>query len=461
MLRRLSREQFAALAFVLARTAWCAWSAATQSLVHDEAQTFNTFLNGSWRDVYCRYSSTNHVLFSLLAKASLTIFGVSELAIRLPTVLAGFFLMWGVWRVLEKCESRSARWIGFVAIGLHPVILDFSIAARGYGLSLAFLTWALLWTLQERYVLAGLLLGLSVSANFTAALPAAGVIAAAALLAEGSWRDRARTFVATAGPAALAMAAVCGGALRVLTRGELYAGAVTLHDSLFNLIFSSIHATPRWGWVQPWIAANVVLYVGLPAVALFLAARAYLVWRRGDAKPVASLALALALVAMLAAHRFLGLLYPLDRTGLPWMLLFALAWALAAGSTRSGLLRRVNLLAGCLLVLQFVTQLHAGYLTLWWYDASSQQIARRIEAETRGRPAASVSISATWIHQPALEFYRVRDGVTSWKRVERLDATAFTGYDYYVLNQPDTGSDAARALTVLFSDSFAGVVLAR
>src|SRR5579863_2471210 len=131
MLRRLSREQLAALAFVLARTAWCAWSAATQSLVHDEAQTFNTFLSGSWHDAYFLYTSNNHVLFSLLAKASLSVFGVSEFAMRLPTVLGGFFLMWGVWRVLERCERRSVRWIGFVAIGLHPLMLDFSIAARG------------------------------------------------------------------------------------------------------------------------------------------------------------------------------------------------------------------------------------------------------------------------------------------------------------------------------------------
>jgi hypothetical protein len=98
---------------------------------------------------------------------------------------------------------------------------------------------------------------------------------------------------------------------------------------------------------------------------------------------------------------------------------------------------------------------------MWWYDASSREVARRIEQETRGRPAASVALSATWVHQPALEFYRVRDGVTAWKPVERREPTPLTGYDYYVLNDPDTGLAAARALTVLLSDSFSGVVLAR
>jgi len=151
----------------------------------------------------------------------------------------------------------------------------------------------------------------------------------------------------------------------------------------------------------------------------------------------------------------------LDRTGLPWILLFALGGGLATGSAENAWLRRANIAAACFLAAQFVTQLHGEYLTQWWYDRSTKEIAHRMEAETRGRPAGSVAISATWTHQPALEFYRVRDRVSSWKPVERLIPTPLTGYDYYVLNQPDTDSAAAHGLTVLFADPFAGVELAR
>jgi len=462
MLRRLSREQTIALAFVVARTVWCAWRAATQSLVHDEAQTFITFLNGRWSDPYFQYSSNNHVLFSLLAKASITVFGVSEFALRLPTVIAGFFLMWGAWRVWEQAPSRMARWVALTALGLNPPMLDFSVAARGYGLSLAFLVWAVYAAMKSRPVFTGLLLGLAVSANFTTALPAVGVMVAAALLVEGSVGKRVRGLAAMAVSAAAVFALVCGGALRLLQRGEFYAGAPSFHDSLYNLIFASIHATPRLGLVDPWIAANVVLYAGLPAVGIFLGVRSWHAWREGDRiTSLAPLALAMAMVLMLAAHRFLGLLYPVDRTGLPWMLLFAVGWGFAVGTTSNTWLRGANVLAGCLLAAQFVTQCHGDYLTVWWYDRSTKDVARRIELETRGRPAGSVAISATWTHQPVLEFYRVRDRVTEWKPVERFDTPPLTGYDYYVLNQPDTDSAAAHAKTVLFSDPFAGVMLAR
>ena len=68
---------------------------------------------------------------------------------------------------------------------------------------------------------------------------------------------------------------------------------------------------------------------------------------------------------------------------------------------------------------------------------------------------------ATWIHQPALEYYRVHDRVAALKPVQRLEVTLTSGQDYYVLNQQDKNFAAARNHTVLFSDPFSGVVLAK
>ena len=70
------------------------------------------------------------------------------------------------------------RWVAFAAIALHPLTLDFSVAARGYGLAMALLVWALFAGMTKRYKTAGVLLGLAVSANFTAAFAAVGLLAA-------------------------------------------------------------------------------------------------------------------------------------------------------------------------------------------------------------------------------------------------------------------------------------------
>ncbi len=116
----------------------------------------------------------------------MTIFGDSEFALRLPSVIAGFFLMLGVWRILESIDSRAVRWVAFAAIGLHPLMFDFSAAARGYSLAMAFLVWALYAGMSQRYRTAAVLLGLAVSANFSAAVPALGLLVACFLLGDGS-----------------------------------------------------------------------------------------------------------------------------------------------------------------------------------------------------------------------------------------------------------------------------------
>ena len=65
------------------------YRAASQSVTYDEAFTYLAFLSGSPLRVFTEYTANNHVLFSLLAKFSIGFFGLSELTLRLPTVLAG------------------------------------------------------------------------------------------------------------------------------------------------------------------------------------------------------------------------------------------------------------------------------------------------------------------------------------------------------------------------------------
>jgi 4-amino-4-deoxy-L-arabinose transferase-like glycosyltransferase len=456
-------ERVIAIALVMARTAVCAYRAATQSFVHDEAFSYNLFLSHSWRDLYRNYDATNHVLFSLLAKLSIKLFGVSTWGLRLPTVIASFFLMLGVWLLLESSKSRAVRWVAFAAIGLHPLILDFSVAARGYGLALALLTWTLYQLRMHEGspradVWAGVLLGLGCAANLTVGFPAVGLLAAL-FLAGGGW-ERLRRTLRVALPAAAVFCLVCGGALRSAGLNNFYVGFPSLHSSLVNLALRSIYAYQRTGLFGTDKAAEFLTLLLVPAIALFLAADSIREWRRGKAqKAVVSIAAGVAAAGMIAAHYLVGLNYPTDRTGLAMMLLFGLAWALAAGDTPNRWLRGASLLAGALLAIQFATQFEVSYFEVWFYDRSTKEIARRIAEDSRGKPPGSISIGATWIYQPALEYYRTVDHMTALRPVVRTFDTLTTGQDYYVLHGSDPHYSAAHGRTVLFSDPFAGVVL--
>ena len=445
---------------ILLRTAVCAYRAATQSIVHDEAFTFSSFIAGSWRDLYFHYNANNHVLYSIAAKLSLVAFGDSEFTLRLPSVVAGFFMMVGVWLVLNTVESRLVRWIAFSAIGLHPLLLDFSVAARGYGMALAFLTLALWAAIERRTVLTGILCGFAISANLTTAFFAAGIIATYFAVSKGGLAQRLRVAIEISLPAAMITSAICWSVFTNPDRNLFYAGLNDWRDSMGNVVWSSISGSSRHGlFASPTIAISIAFGL-IPIFLVFFIVCAYRAWRDenlGALLPIGCFGFACA--AWSAAHLSIGIPFPIDRTGLGFMLMFPLAWAASAGLFRVRALHCVTVAIALAFVAQFATQFHVTYFVPWLYDRSTKQIALLIQAQTIESPADSISIGATWIHQPALEYYRTHQHLSAWKPVERRDPSVIQGQNLLVLNAQDPNFHSAR--TILFADPLAGVVLAR
>ena len=439
-----------ALALAVVRTAICGYRAATQSLVHDEAFSFLNFLNGSWSDVYFRYEANNHILYALLAKLSITWFGVSEFALRLPSVIAGFFLMLGVWRILEAAKRPELRWACLLAIGLNPLLLDLSVAARGYGLAVALLVWAVWATMSRRYVLAGVILGLGIAANLILVFPAAGLVGVVLIY---EWRKSFRMALC----AALIVLAAYAGALSHIERNMFYVGIPALRDSVYNLFWMSFLGSTHTGLIGYPIVIKFVAWILLPLAAAWIAVSSYGIQREAA---IPSFTLAISGVLFLATHFWLKIPYPIDRTGLPWIVLFSIAWAIAAGHASSRALRGASLAVAAVFVIQFATQFHVSYFSIWWYDRSMKQIAAVISEDSRGRPEASASLGTAWLHQPALEFYRMNDPIPALRPVARSETPVFQGQDYVVLDDDDKarGSDGR---AILFSDTWAGVTLAK
>ena len=438
----------------------CAWRAAHQSIIHDEAFSFLCFIDGPWSSLWSPYQAANHVLYSFLAKLSVALFGLSELSLRLPSVLAGFFFMWGVFRVLESCESRLIRWIAYVTIGLHPLLMDFSIAARGYGLGIALLVWAVYASLHGRPIRSGFLLGFGIAANLTIVFPATGLIAAHLLLAK---KDRIRDTAVMGGVAAGLATAICYFPFRTATRANFYAGEHSLPTSLFTLIITSIRASQRAGWFGTTKAA---LFIGtwvVPVVALFWIVIWAREWQKGavSGKLKVPLALALTVSSLLAAHFLFKVNYPTDRTGLYLVPLAGITWAATADMLRNRSLRAINLVVACVLLVQFATQIQFRSFEVWSFNSAIKEIAQQLRQETRERPAQSVSLSTNFIQQPPLEFYRIYYKIAALKPVERKLHADVTGHDFYVLTGPEKGATKAADLTVLFSDPVSDVVLAR
>lgn len=203
-------ERIAIAGFALARTLLCAYRAAHQSITVDEATTYLNYVKGHWTNVWGPYDPNNHVLFSILAQISVRLFHISELTLRLPTVIAGFFFVVGFHRVLElTVESRAIRYVATVTVSLAPLLLDFSVAARGYGLGITLLIWALYFSIRGRDFWAGIFAGLAMSATFNLAFSAIGIVLCPLILGVGRWRARLRRVNSVIEPAAVVLLIIC------------------------------------------------------------------------------------------------------------------------------------------------------------------------------------------------------------------------------------------------------------
>jgi hypothetical protein len=459
-------EPIAVAVFALARTLVCAYRAAHQSITVDEASTYLNYVRGHWTNIWGPYDPNNHVLFSILAQISVRLFHLSEFSLRLPTVIAGFFFVIGFHRVLAiTVDSRAIRWITLVAVSMAPLLLDFSVAARGYGLGITLLIWAVYFSIRGRDFWAGIFAGLAMAATFNLAFSVLGLAVCPLILGLGRWRARLRRVNSVVEPAAVVLLAICYPVIRQAHTDQFYIGHSNLRDALYDFVNLTVRAAPnRGGWIGSGAAIRALEHFLLPAILLLViatSARLFLRDKSSLRSLLPALALLLALALILASHLLLGFNYPGDRLTLPLFVLLALAWAIAVAQIPNRIFRLANGVIAIVLIAQFAHQAHLYYFTIWQFDAGIRPVARRLRDDLRGKPPNSVAVSATWYQTPALEYYREAYRIAALKPIERMDPAPLEGYDYYVLNGDDRGKKAALSpgTAPLFYDDLSGVQL--
>ncbi len=425
-----------------------------QSIVVDEATTYNQFVSGPWRKLFGRYDANNHILSSLLIKASITIGGLSEFTLRLPSLIAGLLLALGVFWILKRVDSWPLRWAAFAMVCLCPMLVDFSIMARGYSLSLAFFVWALYFCLDQHYLPAGFFLGLSIASNLTILFPVIALIVTVTLLDR-----RIMPLLRLTVPALLLAALITGPSLRRAHREDFYIGYSEFRHTIISFVATTLYATEHEGILgERGVAILAFVYVGLPLFFVLVGAAAIRVKNRRLLIPF--LTLAIALFGIVLAHVWLGLNYPADRTCLYFIILAAVAWAIAADSFKNRYVQALGLLPLVVLAIQFSTQLQARFFEFWLVEADDKQIAQLIQRATAGKPENSVSLSTSWMHQPSLEFYRRYLHIAALKPVDRHDPALLTGCDFYLLSWGDVDRAKEAHLRTIFEDTESQVILA-
>jgi 4-amino-4-deoxy-L-arabinose transferase-like glycosyltransferase len=500
-----TRSPFLWLAHILLITLFCTnvYRAATQSIAHDEALTYQYFLRGPFSDVWTKYNANNHILHTFLCGISIRIFGLSELSLRLPSLLGGAFYLFAVYRICRHVFGDGHLYLLAVSLlSLNPFVLDYLSAARGYGMAIAFFLWALYYfaKLELRapqkkvFWQIGIAAGLAVSANLTLLFP---VIALGMVLLSWCWlADRRGKVMWMAArhalvPAVLTMALLltlpaCYAAARLLSkraapqtavknaaRRNFYVGAPSLRIGFESLTRASVFRVPVDAGnsiAQPMTgppAVETLVLVCLVGAAVCFGGKiaAKMVHTEIHSTTagqklliITSATILITLFGVVVAHYVFGFPYPELRTGLYWIPLTTLAVVSFAEVLPRGpsIILGVALLG---LVGQYLAGFQRRFYLEWRYSSAARPIMERIRSLTSVDPTRSHCVGGTWLMEPSLNFYRDMFKLTTVEEIRRQPPEE-TQCEIYVLLGVDRSLAASRQLHVVLDDPVSGAMLA-
>jgi uncharacterized membrane protein len=416
--------------------------ASVQPISHDEALTWMWFLDGG---VYhlLSFNANNHALFTLVCTPVVKLFGVSELSLRAPSVVAAGGYLVLVYLLCQELFGESILVpITVGMLSLNPTLTDFMVLARGYGMGVMFLTAAMFVLarltarqgagLSERRwrrgcALASMLLALAVAANLTEIIPAvclsvafAGLTLPSPIFALSNRRPL-RTFAQWfLAPGAVLGLFILRPFLIQARPSMFYAGHKGATDSLrdiFNSFFlyrwtpdlysslGSLTLAAR-SWQQR--ASDVGVFVLLPSLLLFLLL-GVMVCLRGGVKQNRASAVRIPLFGgaaigcaglWLLLHFAVGLRYPLSRTFLFAIPLFTVATVLIAQEFAFRFQRRwiqaVGFVVAAALIADYAAALHTSYFRYTAYDTISRDLFLAIAQGVHSRGLTQVRVGGTW-----------------------------------------------------------------
>ncbi len=109
-----------------------AWGWIDQSARTDEAQTFMTYVTKPWYYVLGRYTTNNHIFYSLLAKGSCATGAADLTCLRMPAYLAGIALIPASYLCMRLHLGRSIGLLTAAMVACSPYAIDFGTNGRGY-----------------------------------------------------------------------------------------------------------------------------------------------------------------------------------------------------------------------------------------------------------------------------------------------------------------------------------------
>jgi hypothetical protein len=404
-----------------------AYRADTFPFTHDESLSFSIFFSDSpWRD-----TANNHFLNTMLMEVCLKLFGNAEIYLRLPNIMAHAVYLLCVILLLQRLHSWSLRIFGFAVMNLNLFVLDFFFLARGYGLALGFMMASVvlfLYAFERRHQdISGIFLlfsvaagCLSVFASFTLLNYLVSLLAVIFLMMSISDRItkppyyRLKALVALLTVSGVSLYFVLKKLFELRDDAQLYFGGSDgfVSNTVKSLIASSLYTGGFSDESLITISVVVVLFI----ILLFVVTARMAMTNRELCLPsMVFLIIIIAVMATIAQHYVMGVLFPIERAAVYLLPLTGCASLLAMDwmscNMKSVFLKKaVPVLAvggAAVIVVYFFINYGFDKCYTWGYDKHNKNVVEIIRKDAQvSYPDEIVSIGAKFLFEPSLNFYR-------------------------------------------------------
>lgn len=453
------------------------YRAATQSLTTDEAFTYNRSVATPIPDLWQNYDANDHVLHTLLCKASVNLFGLSELTLRLPSLLGGFLFLWIALRLSRDAFGDGWRMlVCLVLLVLNPMLLDYGSIARGYGMAMSLFLTAMLLLLEEsrcpsrwRLLTASILLALAVAANLTVLVPTIALVIAYSWIAlvpairARRWatvRFRVNRIIdRVLVPFIVVAVAILLVPLMPADRKNFYVGAadvpqsfLSFGEALFYRPDPAYYQTMLHDQLKP-AMARAMGYGVFPLLLLVGCGIALTrFWRQPeepDVPTMTGVVLAGCCAAFLILHVWQGVPYPYRRTGLYLLPLLTLT-----GVHVLSRWRLAGLALAAVTLASFLLSFNVHYYDEWIFDAGTKELMQRLRELRPADGSRRILATSAYLDQTA-RFYAKLYGM-DWIQIAHSDSG-----DLYLLTLNEHTLIQKRGLRKLYEDPVSMVALAQ
>ena len=438
--------------FLAALLAVNLYRAMAQPVTPGEAWNYDRFIAPDWTESLSRFDVNNHVLNTLLVRISTARFHLTELSMRLPSLLTGVFYLWVVFRMTRRWFGGGLPFLAVIGLlTLNPMVIDALSEARGYGMALAAWMWAFELMLESeqsfsltKLNLSIMCLGLSVAAALAFAAPAVALLVVFLAWSWPQTKPHAVTFTLIF---LLTLFVLLVIPLNHAEWKTLGVGATSLRQTINELTALSL------GTSSTLVGAGARVALAVLAVAAVAATVRY--WRQPD-RALATLsgtALALTLLVLIAAHRWLHTPFP--RQGAIYLIPMSVLSLTAVILKRKYKTAQIAFLVfSALILVRYIAVFPFGAYAMGSRFSGGRTLAKILRKHAGTAP---VRVGASLEVEPIINYYRTRYRQPNWQRIERQPLTGSN--DYYVLTSDDAALVEQRHLHVLYRD--AGLILAR